>query len=638
MEYQIFLVLAPFSIGILLGTGSLIYHKKQNFPARILLIYFIFVSCYLFSNIAELLLSSESWTLTAAKLQHFFFSFIPPIWFYFVLVYVKDYKLRQNKFIIILCLIPVLTNIFTLTNSIHHLIWKDIVFFRIDNRYLTMKAVYGPWMWIYGGYNNLLYFLGALKIVQSSSGGMKLYQKQSVFIIIGILFPVFFNFVYVLHLFPYLRKDYTSISFAITAICNYIAITKLQLFQVAPVTGKWILQNLKTALVVLNTDYQVIDFNQAGKDLLKLSDDNLGMNFKDIGSLDFFIKGINNYNDAWNSQGQVEFNSRFYRIQWKPITVDQTFHEGFLITIVDITQEIIHLREKTDLAAHLEKVNKELQSAHSIILQQEKLAVIGQVTAGIAHEMNNPLSFVRSNFYTFNHYWKLYRNIISVDPETNTIIERPDLEKIENQMAAMLKDLQEGTERVISIVQNLLKFSRSERSKEEKLFDLNKEIETSLIMMGNQLKYTAEVVKDYGDIPKAECRENDINQVVVNLISNAVHAMKLRKDIDQEGYTPLLSIRTWADNNYIFCEIGNNGLQIPEKDILFLFDPFFTTKKAGEGTGLGLAIAKDIIEGRYEGSLRVETTDRTLFTFSLPIVNRKRINKSVSDNFHTRGT
>lgn len=628
MEYRIFLIIAPFSVGILLVTGVIIFRKRRNRLAGILLMYFIIVTGYLLANITELLMPSIKGTLNAAKMEHFFFSFLPIIWFRFALIYAGNQKLKETWKILFFCLIPVLTNIFVLTNSSHHLIWQNISYFTVHG-YLTMKADYGPWMWIAGVYNDILYLFGIILILQSTFESIKIYQRQSFLIITGILFPIVFNALYAFHLLPFLHKDYTSISFAITAICSFIGITRFKLFQVSPVAKNRIMQDMSSPILVLDSLGLVVYFNKAAMDLLKLSDSCLGTIAGKNESLKLFLSAIDNKNGSWKSKGQIETENRIYNILSKPLTIQQKGPAGTLLTIIDVTTEVRLLREKTVLTEHLKKINKERQVTQAIIIQQEKMATIGQLTAEIAHEINNPLSFIKSNLHTLDHYGKQYAALCNQSRHSEESIQLSDLKKMRKQMTAILGDVEEGTNRVINIVQNLLNFSRPTRNQEEKLYDLNKGIETSLVMMGNQLKYTAQVEKHYGEIPKAECRESEINQTIINMISNAIYSMKSRKNSGEKNYSPLLSIRTWTDGKSIFCKISDNGVPIPQKNIPFLFDPFFTTKKNGDGTGLGLTIAREIIENRYGGSLTVEISDRNQFTFSFPVFNHKR---SLSSN------
>lgn len=615
MEYQIFLVLAPFSIGILSVAGVIVYRNRKSSAARILLFYFIFVTGYLLLNISELLLKTPEETLWAAKIGHFFFSMLPVLWLRFALEYIGNKRFKSKKYFCLFCIVPFLTNLFIHTNTLHLLIWKEISYFTVEN-YLTMTAVYGPWMWFYGVYNNVLYFTGAFLILQATFGAKKIYWKQSLFIAVGALIPMLFNIIYAFRLLPFLRKDFTSISFTVTAVLGYIGITRFQLIRTLPVARSRIVQELSTAVIVLDSSDNLLDFNHSAADIMGLSDSCLGRKAEDLEGLKPFLSALKETAGGSNSSAQVESGGLIFNIKKDPLFLSQGAKEGALLTVIDITREILLLREKTYLSENLKQKNRELRDAQDIIIQQEKLATIGQLTAGIAHEMNNPLSFVKSNFYSINHYLKEYIGRCGRNEKGDT--------ETEEHIYSMLKDMEEGTDRVIAIIKDLLKFSRPVTKEDEKLYNLNKGLETSLMMMGNELKYIARIEKNLGDIPNVEARENEINQVIINLISNASHAMKLRKEKEGEIYTPALSISTWDDPVSVFCEIENNGLPIPQKDLSSIFMPFFTTKKSSEGTGLGLTIVKEIIEGRYNGSIRAETGTKTRFIFQIPIKNQNR--------------
>nr|MDA3810758.1 two-component sensor histidine kinase [Spirochaetaceae bacterium] len=544
MEYQFFLILAPFSVGILLVTGTLIYQQYKGILAPILLHYYIFVTGYLISNILELLLISPRQTLEAAKIGHLFYSFLPVIWFRFALKYSGRLKSKRSWLFFLFTIVPVLTNIFIHIDSMSHLIWKEISYFSIHG-YLTMKAVYGPWMWIAGVYNYGLYFVGIFLILLSTSGGKKVYRQQSFLITFGTLFPLLFNTLYAFHLIPFLRKDFTPISFTVTAICSFIVIKQFQLFRVIPVARTRIVQDLNIGILVLDNDRRIVDFNQTTAKIFSLNDSHLG-NFS------YRIESLNRLHINLDKVHLIEEKNHIYKIICKPFSAQMENFLGTLITIIDVTKETLLAREKTALALHLEETNRELQEAQTIIIQQEKLSTIGQMTAGIAHEMNNPLSFLKSNLHTLSHYGEQYFEICNRNLSAEEYLIIAELQQRKEQMHMIMNDAKEGADRVIAIVRDLLKFSKPGINQEEKLIDLNKLIETSLMIMGSRLKYTAPIEKQFGDIPMAECRENEISQVVVNILSNAIQALNSKEKIIEKDFSPLITIRTWSDEIYIY--------------------------------------------------------------------------------------
>jgi signal transduction histidine kinase/HAMP domain-containing protein len=286
----------------------------------------------------------------------------------------------------------------------------------------------------------------------------------------------------------------------------------------------------------------------------------------------------------------------------------------------------------------------ELQLVQSQIIQQEKMASIGQLAAGVAHEINNPMGFIMSNLGTLRKYVERLTEFIRVqeesigllmgdagklagDNETGEVgkaVDKGALEKILNERKRSLKigpitrDLEdlvkeslEGAERVKKIVQNLKNFSRIDET-EYKLADINSGIESTLNIVWNELKYKATVKREYGDLPTTMCNLGQLNQVFMNMLVNAAHS------INQQGE---ITVRTWHGAGAIHVSITDTGSGIPDSVMGRIFDPFFTTKEVGKGTGLGLSIAYDIVK-KHNGDIAVasEIGKGTTFTVTIPVV------------------
>lgn len=243
------------------------------------------------------------------------------------------------------------------------------------------------------------------------------------------------------------------------------------------------------------------------------------------------------------------------------------------------------------------------------LVQADKLAAIGTLAAGVAHEINNPIGFISSNLNTMNKYLKKMNSYIErigteEDKDRETILE------MLTDFADAVDESVEGTTRVKNIVSDLKSFSRVDQAK-KKLANINEGIESTLNIVRNELKYHCKVEKDLGDIPDLYCIPNQLNQVFMNILLNAGHATK--------GRSGLINIRTWADDTNIYASIKDNGVGIPEGNVKKVFEPFFTTKEVGKGTGLGLSLAYDIIK-KHNGAIDVksEVSVGTEFIVSLP--------------------
>lgn len=292
-----------------------------------------------------------------------------------------------------------------------------------------------------------------------------------------------------------------------------------------------------------------------------------------------------------------------------------------------IEQEQIRLKQNLELS----EANKQLREAHNKLIQREKMASIGQLSAGIAHEINNPLGFVKSNYSSLKRYLEsikkfvsAYKNVTQIDSQTvqelQALYEQEDLDYIIEDVDAVFTETEEGIQRIMSIVRNLKSFSRAGTEEEVESYDLNSGIESSLVIGRNEYKYVAEIEKKLSALPPVACNANEINQVILNLIVNAANA------IEEAGQKQgKIKIETWADEANVYCSVSDNGTGIPVDVQKKIFDPFFTTKKIGKGTGLGLSISYDIIVNRHSGNLEVssEKGRGTKFTFCLPIKTEK---------------
>ncbi len=266
-----------------------------------------------------------------------------------------------------------------------------------------------------------------------------------------------------------------------------------------------------------------------------------------------------------------------------------------------------------------------LRERQAQIIQQEKLASIGQLAAGVAHEINNPIGFIGSNLGTLAKYVGKYDEFIALmdeavlngcPSETRDEIaasrRRLKIDYISRDIRQLIDDNIEGTERVKKIVQDLKIFSRGDDS-EPVIADINKCLESTINIVWNEIKYVATLRRDYNDIPPIRCNPQQLSQVFLNLLVNASHA------IDRQGE---ITVRTWADERSVNVAVSDTGCGIPPADLKRIFDAFYTTKEVGKGTGLGLSISAEIVK-KHNGEIGVtsEVGKGTTFTVRLPVVD-----------------
>lgn len=279
-----------------------------------------------------------------------------------------------------------------------------------------------------------------------------------------------------------------------------------------------------------------------------------------------------------------------------------------------------------------------LRKLQSQLVLQEKMASIGQLAAGVAHELNNPINFVYTNFVTLQENVNDFRQIFI---GYRALAERLDLAgqeladlqliREEEQRAHIdfvLDDIDtlfaesiEGFKRISWIIDSMRKFSRSDQPEDKAAFELNKGVENTLVITRNEYKYHCEVSSKPGEIEPLICIPQQINEVLMNLIVNAAQAIKGQERPSKGN----IRIRTYMDGSTVCCDIEDDGPGIPDEIKTRIFEPFFTTKEVGKGTGLGLSISYDIVVNKHAGELTVldAAGGGTVFCIRLPLVEQK---------------
>lgn len=273
----------------------------------------------------------------------------------------------------------------------------------------------------------------------------------------------------------------------------------------------------------------------------------------------------------------------------------------------------------------LRQINARLSLAQEKLIQSERLASIGQLAAGVAHEINNPIGFIFSNFGTLEKYLgDLFRMLTAYEEAEATLAGTPagaklkglreaiELDFLKEDIPSLMRESKDGITRVRAIVQNLKDFSRVDNSQEWVMADLHQGLNSTLGMVNNEIKHKADVVKEYGSLPEVECLPSELNQVFMNLLVNAAHAIQKERG--------RITLRTGTQADKVWVEIEDDGTGIAKENLGRIFDPFFTTKPVGKGTGLGLSLSYGIVQ-KHAGQIEVtsEPGAGTRFRVTLPI-------------------
>ncbi|MEK6713517.1 MAG: ATP-binding protein [Nitrospirota bacterium] len=403
-----------------------------------------------------------------------------------------------------------------------------------------------------------------------------------------------------------------------------------------------ILRHMVDILIVVNPDATVRFINQTAIDALqysiedidgmpvgKLFDDgelhlftlikklvtdgelrNKGMNLmsKDGSRIPVVLNGSLIRNED-NKIDAVVLIARDMRDIYQLITELSQLNEDLEERVKNRTDELRVARDSSEEALKI------LQQTQAQLVQNDKMASVGQLSAGIAHEINNPTGFVLSNLKTLEEYINDIRCLITEydtllqrcigisDEDVSCIVkniekfkEKIDVVFLLHDIAQIFKETQDGMRRISKIVRDMKEFSHAGSDKPE-YTDVNKGLESTLNIVWNEIKYKAEVKTLYGDIPQVLCYSQQLNQVFMNILVNAAHAIEGRG---------VITLRTFSENGNVVIEISDTGKGISPEHLSRIFEPFFTTKPVGMGTGLGLSVAYAIIK-KHNGEITVDS-------------------------------
>lgn len=343
-------------------------------------------------------------------------------------------------------------------------------------------------------------------------------------------------------------------------------------------------------------------------------------------------------------EGQVVGAMSLNRSTVEPPFTEQDIAEGapiisLMTLVIENTRLQVHRQQQIDelgrLNTELKNINRRFEEAQNQLLQSEKMASIGQLAAGVAHEINNPIGFVNSNLTVLQTYihnlmrvmesYAQTESLLPVESEAYThlcqVKQEIDVNFLWKDINDLLTESQEGVMRVRKIVQDLKEFSHVDHTEWQKT-DLHRGLDSTLNIVRNEIRYKAEIVKQYGELPQVECLSSQINQVFMNLLVNAAQA------IEERG---VITLRTGTTGDDVWVEIEDTGKGIAPEHVGRIFEPFFTTKPVGKGTGLGLSLSWGIVQ-RHGGHLEVRSKVNagTCFRLTLPVHAQNHLQKDAA--------
>ncbi|MEH2176498.1 PAS domain-containing sensor histidine kinase [Nostoc sp.] len=332
----------------------------------------------------------------------------------------------------------------------------------------------------------------------------------------------------------------------------------------------------------------------------------------------------------------------FKDMNGEPMVVEM----GLDITAVKKAEAALRQREQelTQKNQQLQETLKQLQKTQAQLIQTEKMSSLGQLVAGVAHEINNPISFINGNITHAKEYIQQLLKILQLyqkeyphpTPLIQEGIEAIELDFVIQDLQKLLDSMQMGSDRIRNIVLSLRNFSRLDEA-EMKAVDVHSGIDSTLMILQNRLKAKPDssqiqIIKEYAQLPLIECYAGQLNQVFINIITNAIDALEeLYVNNQKSSCNPQITIRTeLLNSDWVAIEIADNGVGMSQEIQQRLFDPFFTTKVVGKGTGLGMSISYQIVTEKHQGQLQCISSLGQGATFIIEIPIRQ--NKSIQPN------
>lgn len=599
----LYLNIAPAAAILTLVALFLLVKRRKETAVRSLIVFLALTTWLIITNAAEAWAQTDELTLFFAKLQYIAFIYIPIAWLSFCLRFTGWITTTKKSLIAFIVIAPSIFYAIILTNGFHGLFWAELRYVH-SGPFSVLRPVHGPFFWLLIAYGWLLMLLGTVFVLRSFFTGQKIFYRQSVWIIVGVLIPGIANFINVFRLIPGLQKDFTPIGLALSGLCFVTGMYFHRLFWIMPVARAVILQNLPLGIIVLDRKGWIVDHNAQIDQVLGVPEYAEGRSYASFPRLCALLDSARVYQD-WPERTQEEglFETDGLTLEWsvRPSAGD---YRGIILTVADITERI--------------RLRNEMELIKSEFVNREKLATIGRITAGLTHEINNPLAIIKSDARSLGRM---------IERKCAQVLEGREKDGEMLEIHEVHEALCSGIDRIEELVGSLLAFSRK-GSIDSKAgpFDLNQCISSTLDFVRYEFRDGISIQTNEAKTPLITGHKSEINQVLFNILTNAAQAIRTRAKTEAPGWKGLITITTGSSSDgsgegstaIVWCEIENNGNPIPEEYRERIFELFFTTKPEKWGTGLGLNLSREIVEKHHEGRLFLASADPVVFRLEFP--------------------
>ncbi|MFO8043307.1 MAG: histidine kinase N-terminal 7TM domain-containing protein [Alkalispirochaeta sp.] len=597
LDYLLYLAAAPVGVVALLISMRSVWPYRSSTVAQGLIWYLAMVGAFLGANAMELVAESTAGTVLWAKASHAFFLGSGLAWLAFAVSYAGFDSLSRWRVFRWLAVVPAVSVAVIWTNEYHRLFWEQENFTLVAG-FLTMRPAYGPAFWISGVYLYTLLLLGGTLFITTGARATRLVRRQSVLITVGAMTPILVNLLYVFRIIPEVEKDYTPIAFALSGLVFFVAIHRYNLLRVFPVHHQVILEDVSAAVITVDSDGLIWDMNHRAEEYLGISPEAVGRRVAVVEPLATILRYVplDARGNRQSSRVLPTGEEQHLDVWIKPIEQDGHTNRraGTIITISDITPWVKLVQERDTALHQLEAEQARIDELQMHMRRRERLATVGQLAAGMAHEINNPLTFIRSAF----------RELQRVTPHAGAGADGDHL----------YHDIHHGLDRIEGVVQNLLTYARGFTRTHPRAPVSFAEIVHGVVALVRPALEGTQLTVEVPESITVNCRSDEISQVLLNLVINAVHAVQSEQSEAPAWITVEASVQ-WGR---LICTVRDSGRGVPASDRSRVFDPFFTTKGDDTGTGLGLSIAREIVQTGHGGRLYVGDDTVSTFVMELP--------------------
>lgn len=495
---------------------------------------------------------------------------VPVAWLLFSVNYTAGKRILSGWRIVPFCIFPIAMVIILWNPEWSHLIWYEEHLVQ-SGPFLITERTYGHLFWVLVIHNYALMGTGIAVLVRQLYFGVALYRGQAIMLLVAVCLPLIWNLVYVYELLPLPQKDFTPVTFAISASFVVLGLVRYNLFMVVPFARKYIYDQMKNGILIFDSQSRLLEANPLAIEILNLSKNDIGRHIDNLSAMSLSLEKLQTA--GFNSIElplMVSGEERTFELEAVSMEDNKEHKVGLLVMLNDITER------------------KQIQEQ---IITRDRLASIGELTAGVAHEINNPLAIIKGTAEL------LIQQDLSEDI-------RRDVESINYEV-----------DRAAEIVENLVTFARRQ-STDKILININDVISNTFkLHTSERSNGNITTITDFSPgLPMVLGNEYQLRQVLLNIINNAEYFM-----IEANGKGKI-TISTSRVDDSIRIRINDNGPGIPKEDINRIFNPFFTTRDYGKGSGLGLSICHGIVV-EHGGSIWAESIPDhgSTFYIELPV-------------------